>query len=226
MKTRTFHPGAVLLTGLFLLTGTAVAESQLLGFNTTPMESNFSFNNGVKMYAGANVGYASHGSACNLPFFEGSCDDGAMNWKLTGGVRFNPMLGAELSYSQMGETEVSGTYGTGTDPVSSSNRISGYQVTGVGYLPLSAQAVPNPELMGKAGAMFWERETTAKRGDNPAVSTQDDGISPMLGLGAQYQLNQNLHLRTEWDHVFNTGSGSDYETDVDSYSVGMIYSTL
>ncbi|MCB1638762.1 MAG: hypothetical protein KDI15_07930, partial [Thiothrix sp.] len=75
-------------------------------------------------------------------------------------------------------------------------------------------------------AMFWERETTERRGDSPAQTSQDDGISPMLGLGVQYQLNQNLHLRTEWDHVFNTGSGSDYETDVDSYSIGMIYSTL
>ena len=48
----------------------------------------------------------------------------------------------------------------------------------------------------------------------------------MLGGGAQYRLNDNLHLRGEWEHMFNVGSDSAYETDADLYSVGLMYSTL
>jgi opacity protein-like surface antigen len=48
----------------------------------------------------------------------------------------------------------------------------------------------------------------------------------MLGAGAQYQLNQNLYMRGEWEHSLNIGADSAYETDADTYSVGVMYSTL
>ena len=79
--------------------------------------------------------------------------------------------------------------------------------------------------MGKGGAMFWERDTKESL-DNARDQTTDKGISPLVGVGAQYQLNQNLHVRGEWEHIFNTGSGSEHETDANNYTVGLMYSTL
>lgn len=209
-----------ILAGLMSLAETVQANG-LFGFNTAPIESNMSFSNGLKMYAGASAGYASQSDACTMPFFEGSCEDGAMSWKVFGGARLNPMFGAELAYAKLGESEKKGTING--QSMNAKNEVAGYQLSGVAYLPINV--VPNLELLGKGGAMFWERDTQASLGTRKEQGT-DKGISPLMGVGAQYQLNQNLHLRGEWEHIFNTGSGSDYETDADNYTLGFMYSTL
>ncbi|TXH73001.1 MAG: hypothetical protein E6Q85_06100 [Thiothrix sp.] len=204
-----------------LSTAETVHADGLFGFNTAPVNSNFSFNNGLKMYAGVSAGYAMQSDACNMPFFEGSCEHGSAGWKVFGGARFNPMFGTELAYAQLGTAEKSGQ--VGEENVYVKNEVAGYQLSGIAYLPINV--VPNLELMGKGGAMFWERNTTESL-DTAGDQTTDQGISPLVGVGAQYQLNQNLHVRGEWEHVFNTGSGSEHETDANHYTVGLMYSTL
>ena len=209
-----------MVLGLFSSIQSVQADG-LFGFNTVPVNSNFSFSNGIKMYAGASAGYAMQGSACNVPFFTGECDDGSMSWKVFGGARINPMFGAELAYTQLGSAEKNGSIGA--QKLKVTNEVSGYQLSGVGYLPINS--IPNLELMGKGGAMFWERATSESL-DNRSSQSKDKGISPLVGVGAQYQLNQNLHLRGEWEHIFNTGADSSHETDADNYTVGFMYSTL
>ncbi|MEZ5538072.1 MAG: outer membrane beta-barrel protein [Thiolinea sp.] len=216
----TFKPAAV-LAALLSLSASAVQAAGLFGIDTSAVESNFGFNNGVKLYVGAGLGYANQDSGCDQLFFEGSCENGAMSAKLFGGARFNPMVGAELAYSYQGEAEMDGT--AGDQEVSGKNKISGYQLTGVGYLPVNS--IENLEVMGKAGVMFWNRESQLIK-DGVKTSSSDDGIAPVIGLGAQYQLNKNIFLRTEWEHTFNTGADSDHETDTDNYSMGVSYSTL
>lgn len=214
----------VILVGMMiglLSSASAVQANGLFGFNTVPVNSNFSFNNGLKMYAGASAGYAMQSDACNMPFFEGSCEDGSAGWKVFGGARFNPMFGTELAYAQLGTAEKKGK--VGVENVYVKNEAAGYQLSGVAYLPINI--VPNLELMGKGGAMFWERDTKESL-DNAGDKNHDKGISPLVGMGAQYQLNQNLHVRGEWEHVFNIGSGSQHETDANNYTVGLMYSTL
>lgn len=203
------------------LSGSVVQASNLFGLDTSVIESDVGFNNGLKLYTGASLIYSTQDSSCKAPFFEGSCDDGSVNGKIFAGARFNPMFGAELAYTSQSESEMDGM--VGSQKVSSTNKISGYQVTGTGYLPL--QSIANLELTGKAGVMFWERETHTSA-DGVKKSSTDDGVTPMFGLGAQYQLNKNVYLRTEWEHIINTGYDSDYETDMDNYSVGLSYSTL
>ncbi len=203
------------------ISGSAVQAAGLFGIDTSAIESDFGFSNGLKLYAGGSLVYSTQDSSCETPFFKGSCEDDSVNGKVFGGVRFNPMFGAELAYVSQNEAEMEGV--AGNQKVSGNNKISGYQATGVGYLPL--QTIPNLELMGKAGVMFWERETQTVA-DGAKKTSSDDGVTPMFGLGAQYQLNQNIYLRSEWEHIINTGSDSDHETDVDNYSVGLSYSTL
>ncbi len=209
-----------LVLGLLSATN-AVQADGLFGFNTAPVNSNFSFNNGLKMYAGVSAGYAMQSDACNMPFFEGSCEDGSAGWKVFGGARFNPMFGTELAYTKLGTAEKKGQ--VGEENVYVKNELAGYQLSGIAYLPINV--IPNLELMGKGGAMFWERDTKESL-DNARDQTTDKGISPLVGVGAQYQLNQNLHVRGEWEHIFNTGSGSEHETDANNYTVGLMYSTL
>jgi opacity protein-like surface antigen len=183
------------------------------------MMQNAGFMNGPKLYVGGSLGSSQQGDTCNDPFFEGECNNKDMAWKAFGGVRVNPMVGAELSYNQMGKTSMNGK--TGSSPATMENTLTGTSVAGVGYVPVA----PNIEAFGKAGAIFWQRETSATAGSKTEQS-KDDGTSPLLGAGAQYQLNGNLHLRGEWEHMFNLNSDSDYETDADLYSIGLMYSTL
>lgn len=195
---------------LVLLASTATADNYL------PAPG---FMNGTKLYAGASIGATQQGDTCNDPFFNGGCDDGDSSWKVFGGARFDPMFGAEVAYNKLGATSKSGT--TGGTPASMSNDLSGISASGVAYLPIS----PQIEGFGKAGALFWDRETTQTTGTT-SNNSKADGTSPLLGAGAQYRLNDNLHLRGEWEHMFNVGADSAYETDVDQYSVGLMYSTL
>jgi len=199
----------------------SVQASNLFGMDTSSLESNVGFSNGLKLYTGGSLIYSTQDSSCDTPFFEGKCDAAVVNAKVFGGARFNPMFGMEVAYVSQNEAEMKGT--AGNQAVSSNNKISGYQVAGTGYLPIAS--VPELELMGKAGVMFWERETSVTKGYVKDLSA-DDGVAPMVGLGAQYQLNSNIHLRTEWEHIINTGSDSNYETNMDNYSVGLSYSTL
>lgn len=184
-----------------------------------PPPTGTDFMNGTKLYAGASIGMGQQGDTCNDPFFNGSCDNRDSAWKVFGGARFNPMLGAEIGYNQLGNTRKNGT--SGGSNASMDNSLSGISASGVGYLPVA----PDIEAFGKAGALFWNRETTQTTGTS-STSSKADGVSPLLGVGAQYRLNDNLHLRGEWEHMFNTGADSVYETDADLYSVGLSYSTL
>jgi len=184
-----------------------------------PSTTSGGFMNGTKLYAGGSVGVARQGDTCNDPFFSGSCTDKTTGWKVFGGARLNPMFGAEASYNDLGKASKGGTI-AGT-PATLENNVTGVAVSGVGYVPVA----PRVEAFGKAGAMFWNAETSkTQAGTN--TTTKSTGTSPLLGVGAQYQLNDNLHLRGEWEHVLNVGSGSSYETNVDLYSVGLLYSTL
>lgn len=199
------------------------------------------FSQGPKYYFGATAGYSSQSDICNNPFFNGTCSEGETNWRLLGGVRFNPMLGAELSHGKLGEASMDGK--TGERRAAIKNELKSTNLTAVGYLPVT----PQIEAFGKAGIAFWKRDSVttkevpneAAQGLNPGGTTldpfgthfetensSDSGTSPVVGIGAQFRWNENLHIRGEWEHIFNVGSDSNYESDVDTYSVGMTYHTL
>ncbi|OQX12386.1 MAG: hypothetical protein BWK73_15145 [Thiothrix lacustris] len=177
------------------------------------------FSNGPKLYVGGSVGSAKQSDTCNDPFFSGECDNEAVAWKAFGGARINPMLGAEIGYYDLGDSNMNGTTGGSTAKLS--NSTTGSVVAGVGYVPIS----PQLEAFGKAGAMAWESKTQKTSGSQ-SEATENSGTSILVGGGAQFQLNSNLHLRGEWEHLLNIGADSTYETDADLYSLGVSYSTL
>lgn len=187
--------------------------------NTSGFSTNQGFLNGTKLYTGIGVGAGIQGDICNDPFFNGSCDNKDVAWKVFGGARFDPMWGAEAAYNKIGSSSATGD--SNGNPAGLDNSLSGISLAGVGYLPVADKL----EAFGKGGVMFWQRETTLAT-NGASSSSKDDGASPLVGGGAQYQLNENIHLRGEWEHVFNVGGNSAYETDADMYSIGLLYSTL
>lgn len=187
------------------------------------------FSRGPKLYGGVSAGYAKQGDICNDPFFTGTCSNGDLDWKALAGTRFSPMFGAEIAYNQMGESSMSGSQNG--NPASMRNEIKAISVAGMGFVPVT----PQIEAFGKAGVAFWKRDserttpdltTTIPNSKFITESDSDNGQSPLVGIGAQFRMNPNVHVRGEWEHMFNVGSDSNYETDVDSYTLGLTYSTL
>ncbi|MCC5794063.1 MAG: outer membrane beta-barrel protein [Chromatiales bacterium] len=93
-------------------------------------------------------------------------------WKLFAGARFGPNLGVEAGYINLGEAEyaveyivpaMTRTLGTTNQDwrpqqdrqVDVKTKIEGFQLYGVGFLPLNDQI----ELFGKIGLLFWDRST-------------------------------------------------------------------
>ncbi len=188
----------------------------------TDISANVALKSGMKVYAGGGVGYTGQANVCHSPFFEGSCDDSAVSYKVFAGARFNPLLGAEVTYVDHGEAAMSGS--VGTQQVASKNHITGFQITAVGYLPLATSAAPNLEVIGKAGVLFWQSDSEVEIGT--AKRSSGDGASTLIGFGAQYRFHQNMSLRGEWEHTFGSGADSGFETDIDNYSMSLLYSTL
>ncbi|HPE61758.1 MAG: outer membrane beta-barrel protein [Thiothrix sp.] len=205
--------GAVLILASLLANGAAVAGAGggILYNMGLPQESH--------LYAGGSLGLASHGDY----------DDGTTGaGKLYAGLRANYLAGVEAGYMNLGDTETAGfddgpngEPGQGRNPARITSSTSGLYAAGIAYLPL----VQNAELMGKLGAMYWDRDSD-KRVERTGEYHQDSssGLSPLLGVGAQYQLGQNLHIRGEWEHVFGAGQ-DDYESSVDLLSLGVTLST-
>lgn len=164
------------------------------------------------IYGGAGVGSASQSN-----YDEGTAAAG----KVYGGVRVHRYGGVELGYSKFGEVTKNGKDGRlATTTTSDAGGVYG---AGVVYVPV----VPRLELLGKAGAMGWSQDNTSTI-ELTKVTEQnsDSGVSPLVGVGAQYQLNNNMYLRGEWERAMNVGKDSNFQTDVDMVNMGLHFSTL
>lgn len=117
-----------------------------------------------------------------------------------------------------------------------SERVTGVFFAGSGRYPVSEKV----SVSGKVGAYAWksllavslsiQRELTYAT--TPAVPTnsstvgpfssllEDDGISLMFGLGAEYSLNERITVRGEWERFNDIRIGGNW---VDMFSLGMNY---
>ncbi|MEZ5538073.1 MAG: outer membrane beta-barrel protein [Thiolinea sp.] len=192
---------AGLLISVSCLAGVAQAGGDYLqGWGVAPQ---------TKFYGGASLGAANQSD-----FDDGNTTAG----KLYGGVRYGRYLGAEVGYTKLGGVE--DKLDDRLETLFESDT-SGIYAAAMGYLPVYYRT----ELMGKVGVMRWDTDSESNQTliDNQ-ISSSDSGTSPLIGIGAQYQLNNNMHVRGEWERVIGTGS-DDAETDIDMLSVGVTLST-
>lgn len=103
--------------------------------------------------------------------------------------------------------------GAGLRPPAS--RKQGWQVLGVGTMPLSKSV----GLFGKLGAYQWGAET------NPTIAgLSETEPQPTYGLGLKYDLTRNLSVSGEWDRYrLGPNSGVPADSDIDLLSVGLKY---
>ena len=189
----------ILLSGFYFISPVNAGGERMQGWGFAPA-TNF--------YGGGSLGVINQGG-----FDDGSAGTG----KLFAGVRYRS-VGAEVGYLKGGEAETKGDM-----PRDSNFRsdLEGFSAAAVGFMPITQRT----ELLGKVGAVYWDKDNT----DEVALTSVkresgDSGLSPLIGVGAQYKLYQNMQLRGEWEHIFATGE-DNYESDADLLTVGVSMST-
>ena len=209
-----------------MFTKSAIAASMLLGLGLVVSSSvdaggnyqkqNWGVSPQAHIYGGANLGLSN----------QGAFDDGlTVGGKVYGGMKFNRMFGAELGYMNFGEAETeSKDTPNGRLVADLTSNMDAVYAAGVGYLPVA----PHMELIGKAGIARWSQESSKDVKEiSEKTTATDSGISPLIGVGAQYRVGPNMHVRGEWDHAFGAGAeDTEFETGVDLLSVGVTFSTF
>lgn len=168
----------------------------------------------TSLYLGAGLGVTSQNQLENNRSSAG---------KVYGGIRYRA-IGAEVAYLQNQDSDFAGSIGRNAANMTS--QTSGLSAAIMGYMPTNVRT----EIIGKLGAVYWNQNNDSSTVDfqadsNERAVTEDSGLSPLLGIGAQYKLYQNMSVRGEWERIFSTGEGY-YESDIDMLSLGINMSTL
>ncbi|MEX0958557.1 MAG: outer membrane beta-barrel protein [Burkholderiales bacterium] len=170
-------------------------------------------------YAGGSVGQSKFSDTCKDEAGVGlsSCDDKDTGFKLFGGYLFNPNLGVEVGYVDLGEVTASGTF-LGT-PFTATIETTGLTAHAVGILPLNEQF----SLLGKLGLIRWDMDANVSVG-GVSGNVSEDGIDFALALGAQYNISRSIGVRAEWDFYKDLGNSETGEDDVHFLSAGVVFS--
>ncbi|MEQ1591200.1 MAG: outer membrane beta-barrel protein [Thiobacillaceae bacterium] len=144
-----------------------------------------------------------------------SVDNTDTGWKLFGGYQLNKNIGFEAAYVNLGSLTVNATYATPAgSPARANIDVDGFQLSAVGTLPLNDAFA----VFGKVGAFFSKLDQTGTGAFAASAST--DNTDWTYGLGGNWQFNQNIGLRAEWERFQGLGSA---KKDTDLYSLGVVY---
>jgi OOP family OmpA-OmpF porin len=149
-----------------------------------------------------------------------STDDNGFGFRLFGGYTLNENLSLELGYLSLGEisadTELANPAGHAKTEIDT----SGFNLSLVAGAPVGEGF----RIYAKAGLFMWDGEADVSvdltSGGSASASGDDDGTDFSYGLGASYQVNENLSVRLDWDRYEMKG---DYEVSHDLISVGLNY---
>ncbi|MFT7459849.1 MAG: OOP family OmpA-OmpF porin [Planctomycetota bacterium] len=158
-----------------------------------------------------------------------SVDDSGINREIFGGYFFTQSFGVEAGYVSLGSKEEkrSITF-LPSNTVSSSEKIkfNGFQLMGIGKHPITNKLY----LFGKIGAARWNTNTNISRVSSivpSSFSTSDNGINMSFGIGAGFQITENIGIRTEWEQ--NRSIENEISTNVkrkhniNTYNFGVYY---
>lgn len=220
------------------MANTAEAGGGMEGFGIPP---------NMDFYGGGSIGTTSQNGACgSIANFTG-CDDASDGYKIFGGARINPQihsgtlpsLGVEGGYINFGESHATGDlmsarigFSEDQGDISSSSNLDGIYAAGVAFMPVA----PKTEIFAKAGIMRWSQKNTYQQTvidggvvdpldeRNVSTSTTETGFGGLLGVGAQYQMTDNLSVRGEYERGFGIGKDTR-KTEPSLLSIGAVFST-
>ncbi|MEO8855993.1 MAG: outer membrane beta-barrel protein [Burkholderiaceae bacterium] len=157
-------------------------------------------------YLGLNVGRAHFDTNCGALNLR--CDNSATSGHVYLGGYFNPYLGAEIGYMDMGSIERGG----------GSTDAQGLNLSLVGKVPLSQQF----SIYGKLGTTYGRTRTSAAAGMG-LVPGKESGWGPSYALGLSWNFDSNWSAVLEWDRNRFQFSGNN-DRYIHSTSLGLKYS--
>ena len=151
-------------------------------------------------------------------------DEDDTGYKLFAGYRASNNFGVELHYADLGEISLSGntgdrfisngsTYEFVANGVKIIQETKSYGVAATYTFPINDSF----SFSGKIGMHAWELETNFSTGGSVA---DEDGTEPFYGIGASYQVNENVGVRAEFERFQIDSEDID---DIDLFSVGLTF---
>ncbi|UOG91501.1 MAG: outer membrane beta-barrel protein [Candidatus Thiothrix sulfatifontis] len=201
---------AALAVCLFSVLSSAAMADNSSPFSKIKPMSPIGMNSNAKApnYLGASIGTTTTDGFCD-PLSD--CDNGDKSWKAFAGVRMNDNIVLEAGYVDFGKQ--SGTATTGNI----SQQASAFTTAAVAGIPMNDQI----ELFGKAGIARWTLEQTDSSG-----TVDNTGTDVLVGVGADYNLGDNMGVRAEWERFKDVGDTAAHANDIDLLSLGFIFSSL
>ncbi|MGI0116394.1 outer membrane beta-barrel protein [Zooshikella sp. RANM57] len=148
--------------------------------------------------------------------------------KLFSGYRLNKYLALEASYTKFADTE--SEFNTTHSPSGLrlsrevENEISGYGMKAIGIYPITNDV----ELNASFGLMKWKIKEDRKVSGIYAHQSSETakGTSKVFGLGASYNLTNNVAFGIDWERINDLGDKDKLqfgETDVDTFTLSAKY---
>jgi OOP family OmpA-OmpF porin len=163
-------------------------------------------------YAGGSYGQTLYEDLCDSVSAEAgaTCDDDPYGYKIFAGAKLSPNVALEAAYMDFGEATASSSVSNRTLSV------EGFNFSVLGIKPLSKSF----EVFIKGGLLFWEGETVKTGTVNSTISVNDSDIN--FGFGANFNVNEKLALRAEFERFHNLSYESSAETPVSYLSLGVV----
>jgi len=164
-------------------------------------------------YGGARFGQSEFKDSCaGLTGRAFDCEEKDTAVKLFGGYQFNKNFAAELGYADLGKTTLSIT-GFGNASIGA----KGFELTGVGFLPVSQYF----SFFGRLGVFHWDVDF--KDGTRLVGSASASGTDLTYGFGASLSLARNAALRLEWQKYQDVGdTNSTGSGDITVIGFGLV----
>src|SRR6266852_3402943 len=162
-------------------------------------------------YGGLGIGQSTFVGACDGISSPDSCQEKNTAWKIFGGYQFNRNFAGEFGYTDLGKTTAS-FVGFGSASIGA----RGFELSGVGMLPVSQQF----SVYGRLGLFHWDVDF--KDGTGLAGSASASGTDLTYGLGASFSFTKNSALRLEWQKYQDVGdTNSTGSGDITVIGVGL-----
>jgi OmpA-OmpF porin, OOP family len=152
----------------------------------------------------------------------GSATDNSSGLKFFVGYNFNKYLALEGFYTDLGEFKTTASVTDGVDTISllESYKTSGFGIAGLGILPINNSF----SLFGKLGIVFWNMKYQANFSDttiafSDTTSASASSVSPLFGIGAQFDFLKRFGIRVEYERYFSIG---DSNTSGDKFDIDLI----
>lgn len=136
-------------------------------------------------------------------------------YKAYGGYRLNKEFSFELGYTDLGQIDIQGVWGT--NPAALTASAKGYSLSGVGSIPV----VGDLSLFGRIGVIHWDAEMTCTGTPCSFSTSKDDHTDPLIGFGASYSITPRLDVRMEWEQSRQPRRNNT--VGLEFVSAGMLY---